>query len=545
LNALESRRLDNYFYAEAGFVVLDGSSLGTNAVALANPSAGLNGAALDSYLASYGEDRPYVIIGGSGANATLAGGHRDDLLVAGDDGGSVTGGPGADNSVVYSFAAGELTISDFALDDGDVVDLSRLPAVPGAFAHQYLQVVKIGDVHLVQTDLDGDGVGFTNLAVSLSGLTDEEADLYTLIESGHLLVGSLELEPRITVAASQAQASENGPTEGSFTLTRQGSLAGELTVNVTLSGSAQNGVDYLLASTEVLLPAGVTSVDVPVVPLQDGLIESAESVQLVVGGGAGYRVGTANQAVVTIEDLLMLVEIEAVEPIAVKDTATPGLFLITRRDVINRDVVIRIAIGGTASNGSDYTALSTFVYMGPFQTVAFLQVMPKATAQLAGGLETVSISILADSNYRMVGDESAQVLIIERNDSFADWRAREYPGDTSDAATFAQADSGNTGVSHFDRYAFGLDPHQPDPDALPRLFTQDGTVGVTFRKPVGLTDVQYRVVASGDLMGWAESLVSVVPMAAPGGSSDPARVYYQLEGDGSIGFVVIEAEWMP
>ena len=70
-------------------------------------------------------------------------------------------------------------------------------------------------------------------------------------------------------------------------------------------------------------------------------------------------------------------------------------------------------------------------------------------------------------------------------------------------------------------------------------------MGVTFRKPVGLTDVQYRVVASGDLMQWTETLVPVVPMAAPDGSSDPARVYYQVEGDGSIGFVVVEAEWMP
>lgn len=544
LGALEARRLENYLDAEAGYVVLDGTALQTNQV-LSAPSAGLAAAALADYLAAYGEDRPYKILG-SVVSMSLSGGQRGDVLVAGAGGGTLAGGAGADWFVAESFAAGQIAIADFSVAEQDVLDLSRIPATPGAYAHRYLQVVQTAGVFKVQTDLDGNGVGFTNLAVSLPGLAAADADLYDLIESGRLLVGSLVLEPLVSVVATQPQASENGPAAGRIDVTRRGSLADELAVNLTITGSAQNGVDYQLAPTSVIFPAGVAQVEVPIVPYADGLAEPAEVVQVAVAAGTGYRIGTASQASVTIEDLLMLVEIEAVEPIAVKDTASPGMFQITRRDVIDRDAVIRLTIGGTAANGTDYNALSTLVYMVPHQTVALLQIVPKAGAVLAGGMETVVVAIKPDSNYRVATAGQAQVAIVERADSFAAWRLREFPGVEGDVAAFAAADEGNTGISHFQRYAFGLDPRQPDPGGLPRLFRQDGKVGVTFRKPVGIADVQYRVVATANLLDWNAQSLSVAPMAAPAGSDDPAQVYYEvLAGDAPSVYIGVEVKWLP
>jgi len=543
---LELQRMDHHFYAGAGYVIHDGSLM-SKSIALSTPSASLDVSGLLAYNTSYGNDLPYVLSGNSHTNSTLTGGHRGDVLIAGNKGGVMTGGPGNDWFVLKSFSRGLVTITDFMPAENDVIDMSRLPSVPGAFVHQYLRVIKTGGVHRIQTDLDGNGVGFTNLVVALPGLSDANADIYSLVQSGRLLVGTLQLEPMVSVAATQSQASENSGSEGRFTITRQGSLDGDLTVNVVVSGSAQNGVDYMIIASTVFIPSGTASVDVPVVPYPDGLTEPVETVQLNLAAGSGYRIGTASQAVVTIEDLLMLVEIEAIEPIAVKDTVTPGIFMITRRDVINRDVAIRLTIAGTAANGTDYNTLSTLVYMAPNQTVAFLQVVPKPTAQLAGGLETVSITIKTDVNYRVVsGAGAAQVLIIERNDSFAGWRAREFPGDSGDAATFALGDSGNTGITHLQRYAFGLDPHQPDLDSLPRPLVHDGKLVVTFRKPAGVNDIQYRVTASADLMNWSDQSVSVTQISDPSGTStDPVRVFYQADEEGGASFIVVEAEWLP
>lgn len=545
LSAREAQRVDNYLYAEAGYVIMDGTALPTNTV-MSSPSAGLSAAALDDYIATYGLDRSYKFLSASGSSTAASGGHRSDVLVAGTDGGTLTGGPGADWFVAESFETGRITITDFIPAELDVIDLSRLPAAPIAFVHHYLRLVQTGGVYQIQTDLDGNGAGFTNLTVALPGLTAAEADLYTLIESGRLLVGSLQLEPMISVVASQSQASENGPSSGIYTLTRRGQLIGELTVNLLISGSAQNGTDYQWVPSTVLMPEGMDSVEVAIVPYADGITESAESVQLTLTAGTGYRIGAPSQAIVTIEDQLMLVDIEAVDPIAVKASGASGRFMITRRDVINRDVVIRLVIGGTAANGVDYDTLSTLVYMAPNQSVAFLQVHPKAGAVLAGGAETVKVSIKPDANYRVADAGHAEVLLIERTDSFADWRAREFPEATGDAATFAATDEGGTGVTRLQRYAFGLDPHQPDRSGLPHLIMQDGKLVVTFRKPAGIDDVQYRVLASTDLMEWDAHAVSVEPVAAPTGSSDPLRVYYQaLVDDDHTAFIVVEVEWTP
>jgi hypothetical protein len=540
----EMKRIEHHYYAGQGYVILDGSVLNAPAT-LSAPSALLSGSSLVTYQNSYGDDRSYVLTSASSTNSIVRGGHRNDVVLAGAKDGTLTGGLGGDWFVFRSFSGGLVNVTDFNPAENDVLDLSRIPAASGAFAHQYIRIVKTGAFHRIQTDLDGNGSGFTNLAVQLAGLTDQQAELYTLVESGNLLIGSLALEPMISVSASQSQASENSGSSGTYTLTRRGSLVGDLTVNVVMSGSAQNGLDYMLVPSTITMPAGVASVDIPVTPFTDGVAEPTETVVLTVLAGSGYRVGSVNQAVVTIEDLLMLVEIEAIESIAVKDGLTPGVMMITRRDVINRDVVIRLTIGGTAANGVDYNTLSTIVYMAPNQTVAFLNITPRLSAVLAGGLETVLVTVRPDANYRVSGVGNAQVSIIERYDSFAGWRAREFPASTGDVSTFAQTDSGLLGATHFERYAFGLNPQQPGSSGMPTAFIYDDHLVVTFRKPLGVTDVQYRIAASSDLMNWTDQTLNAVQIPAPDGTSVPDQVYYRIDETPSSAFLVIEAELLP
>jgi len=547
VSALERRRMDNYFAAGRGYVIHDGTPFQAN-VALGAPSAGLATAALSDYIAVYGADRSYRLIGGAGVSAALAGGHQPDVLVAGPKGGSLTGGAGADVFAVKSFDSGLITITDFSLPEADVLDLSGIPAVPGAYVHHYLRLAKLGGVYHLQTDLDGNGTGFTNVMVALPGLTDADASFYKLIESGRLLAGVLQLEPMISVVASEPQASENGPSPGRFTVVRQGSLGSELLVNVAVGGTAQNGVDYLLVGPAVIMPAGAASVDVPIMPIADGIAEPLETVQLTVLAGTGYRLGAASQAVVTIEDLLMLVQIEAIDPVAVKDTAVPGRFRISRRDVTDTDVVVNLSIGGTASNGGDYNTISSLVHLVPNQTEAFLLVVPRADAVLAGGLETVDVSIRPDAGYRVDHKGSARVVIIERLESFAGWRARVFPDSTDDMVVFASADSGNRGVSHLQRYAFGLDPHDADRSGLPRALLHEGRLVVTFRRPLYVRDdIVYHVRGFTDLMNPAASAIPMVPISAPDGADDPEQVYYGVDGAAAAGanavFCVIELKW--
>jgi len=545
IQGLEAQRLDNDLLARAGYVVMDGAGLSVRR-SLSAPSAGLNAALLADYVASFGEDRPYALADGDGDD-TLRGGHRDDVLFSAGGLDTLTGGPGADWFVFKSFAKGRKVIEDFQVAEGDVIDVSRLPAGPSVYANRYLRIVTTGGVSRLQVDLDGNGSGFTNLVIDVPGLAPADADLYGLVEAGRLVVGPLSLEPAVSAATLVSRASENGPSPAAFVLTRRGSLAGDLTVNIAMGGSAQNGTDYSMVQNTVVLPDGQSSVEVTIQPFADSVTEPAEVVELQVLPGSGYRVDTASRATLTIEDLLMLVSIEALEPLAVKESGAPAVFLVSRRDVIGQDVLIRLVVGGTAANGTDYNSLPAYVLIPAGNTTALLQVVPKATAQLAGGMETVEVSIKADAAYRVSGSSKALAAIVERIDTFDAWRSRQVPGSSGSLAEFAQTSPGDSGVPYLERYAFGLGASLDDVSGLPLPFLYEGRLGVTFRKPLGVRDIAYRVTAATDLTDRAGSQVAVAEIPAPDGQQDPQRVWFVVDpsaGDPGSIFTMVEIEWL-
>jgi hypothetical protein len=86
----------------------------------------------------------------------------------------------------------------------------------------------------------------------------------------------------VTVRAADPYASEpcaQGDAErGWFVINRSGVPDFEMFVNIAISGTAENGVDYLLMTNRVFMPEGKSSVEVPVKPLADGKIEGPENV---------------------------------------------------------------------------------------------------------------------------------------------------------------------------------------------------------------------------------------------------------------------------
>jgi hypothetical protein len=110
-------------------------------------------------------------------------------------------------------------------------------------------------------------------------------------------------QPTITIAATDASASELGLGMGAFTLTRSGSTAAALTVGYTLSGTATAGADYQTLSGSATFGVGASTVTVDIQSLADSLAEGDESVTLTIAPDMNYSVGAANSATVVIADL--------------------------------------------------------------------------------------------------------------------------------------------------------------------------------------------------------------------------------------------------
>ena len=109
------------------------------------------------------------------------------------------------------------------------------------------------------------------------------------------------LEPTtISVTADIPDANELGPVAGDFTLTRTGDT-NEIAVNISFSGTASNGVDYVELTNVVVFPAGSNTLTLPVTPFLDYAIEGDESVNLTIVTNIAYSV-SGGPATVTIHD---------------------------------------------------------------------------------------------------------------------------------------------------------------------------------------------------------------------------------------------------
>jgi uncharacterized protein (DUF1800 family) len=106
----------------------------------------------------------------------------------------------------------------------------------------------------------------------------------------------------VTVAATRPASDESGTRPGEFTFTRSGDTLTALTVRYGVGGSAVNGFDYPALTGTIVIPAGASSVKLPLVPNPDVQNEGTDTVTLTVATGLGYTVGAQSSATVTIAD---------------------------------------------------------------------------------------------------------------------------------------------------------------------------------------------------------------------------------------------------
>ncbi len=100
------------------------------------------------------------------------------------------------------------------------------------------------------------------------------------------------------VAVEGAQPADNGQ----FVFTRSGSTEQPLEVTYSTGGSAVNGVDYQLLTGSVTIPAGLASIVVDLIPLEDTETEVTESVVVTVVETGAHTAGDPGEALVHLVD---------------------------------------------------------------------------------------------------------------------------------------------------------------------------------------------------------------------------------------------------
>ena len=210
----------------------------------------------------------------------------------------------------------------------------------------------------------------------------------------------------------------------------------------------------------------------------------------------------------------------AVESLTVTATAAnaserglvPGTFTISRSGSLTNPLTVAIAIGGSATAGTDYVAVPSSVTIPANSATATVTISPLADS-LAEGDETVIVT-LESGLASTFASANATVTIHDR--PIDAWRFMHFTttelGDSLVSGDLADFD--RDGILNIFEYALGRDPKIADANALPTaVINQGGFPELTYTKALEAVDLDYIVEISTDLVGWTP--VSAAPPLAP------------------------------
>lgn len=218
--------------------------------------------------------------------------------------------------------------------------------------------------------------------------------------------------PVVTLTSTNQPSAVEGGADGAFVLTRTGPTNSSLTVFLTTAGAAASGTDYTALPASAVIPAGQFSVTLPVVPVNDSLVEGEETVLASVTARDIYRVAFPGTARVMVQDDDQSVRIDAGDFEAAEPGTNSGEFTFTRFGTTNMAVQVFYTISGSASNGVDYAAISNSIIIPAGSLNAIGSITPIDDAAIEG-TEAATLTLQADAAYTLGASTAATVNILD------------------------------------------------------------------------------------------------------------------------------------
>jgi len=214
----------------------------------------------------------------------------------------------------------------------------------------------------------------------------------------------------VSVVATTPLASQNGPTSGVFTITRtdaQGNYTSPITVNFTLTGAAVNGASYTVSPASatggtIVLAAGMTSTNITIIPVTDGVSRPTTTVTLALKGGSAYTTAAPLSDTVSIQNngpqVLLISQLQSAT-IYKGLTNDPGYFVVTRYGDTNNATYFAsgFSYAGSATS-AEYVPAGTMEFdPGTISVTNFITPLIDTTNYV--GTRTVTIGLTAGTGF--------------------------------------------------------------------------------------------------------------------------------------------------
>ncbi len=249
------------------------------------------------------------------------------------------------------------------------------------------------------------GYGFTPVSTS--------ATISGASVSGQNFAATQTVAPNVTLTASDASASESGGNTGTFTVTRSGGTASDMTVFYNVSGTATSGSDYAALSGSVTIPSGASSANITVTPVNDATAECSETIVATLAANAAYTIAFPNTGTVTLaDDDLPAASIAALDASVWENSGGTASFRVTRNGCLSGALTVNYSLSGSATSGLDYQALSGSVIIPANTNSVTVAVAPINDSSVEGD-ETVVLTLASSGSCVAGSPNSASITILD------------------------------------------------------------------------------------------------------------------------------------
>ena len=248
-------------------------------------------------------------------------------------------------------------------------------------------------------------------------LTVKDGEGYTVgaVGSASVIVQDDEPPPVVSFESESSEVREDAGTVNLEVVVDPPSAA-SYALNYTLGGTATSGSDYTALSGTLTVPAGATTATIPVTVIDDSVPEGSETVVLSLSGGSDYQVGSPGAHTLTIATSDPPVVSFASAWRWVGEEVGTHNVEVKLNKAPPADLTLAYTVGGNATAGSDYTALSGTVTVPAGATTATIPVTV-IDDSVPEGSEMIILRLAASGGYRLGNTRKNTLLSIADNDT--------------------------------------------------------------------------------------------------------------------------------
>lgn len=226
--------------------------------------------------------------------------------------------------------------------------------------------------------------------------------------------------PLATVTMTRATGEGDAP--GAFVITLSRAVDTNTFITYRFEGSAVLGTDFAAVSVGAPIPAGSTSVEVTVTPIDDTSVEGPETVQMTLLPGEGYALGVPSAGIMPFSD-----NDAAPQPAGAlqlgqssyqgAEGGLPVNITVTRAGGSSGAVSVNYATqSGSATAGSDFGAVSGTLQWASGDTSAKSFAVPIVDDNLVESSEAFTVMLSSPTGGATLGAPSIATVTITDND---------------------------------------------------------------------------------------------------------------------------------